>query len=172
MKLLAFECVCDCLCVSQREASCLYTISPKTHQDSTSAPQATRSALLPATSPSLSCRVSQTISSTSWELSVRLPIHTSPQQCTMTCIRLFIFSFWLVFFFFLFCSLHEHWLDCRNHWWSCCCFDRAHRCNLLLLLQEEEERGGIRHGVRFFPHKKHMQLHLDWLSDAVKGDRG
>lgn len=44
----------------QREESCLYTISPKRHPDTTFAPLETRSAMLPATSPFQSCHVRET----------------------------------------------------------------------------------------------------------------
>ena len=74
-----------CLSEFQREASCLCTISPKKHQDTTSAPQETRSALLPATSPFQSCHVRETLSLQLFHLQSELSIPSKSIRTTMLC---------------------------------------------------------------------------------------
>lgn len=118
----------DILCwFFQKTASCHYSTSPKTHQDTLSAPRPTRSARQPATSPSQSCRVREAF-------------------CLFAAC---LFSFTYLFLFW-FCSLHEHWFYCRNHCWSCHRADHSLHRHLLLLLPEEEQGGRICHGVSFF----------------------
>lgn len=133
-------------------ASCLYTTSPKKHQDITPAPHPTRSGPLNATSPSQSCRVSINFHQ-------NYPINISSILSSTTP------------WYHPPCSHHEPWIRWDNYR-NCRRYNRAYRNNryrLLLLPPEEEETGcGICHGVGH----EHTHTHCDrnlCNTDEVEG---
>lgn len=104
--------------VFQRTASCHCIISPKIHQDSTSAPHRTSSALLPATSPSRSCHVRETFFFIEKILQKIIMIHT-PVVPPLTCLS---------------CSIRECYYHWRNNRQSSCLPDLSHYHHHHLLL--------------------------------------